>query len=67
MLVSAMTGGIGAASVGCTAGDEHAANSRLKPMIMGTSFVFILSTPLLMVLTIDLPIIYSFPEKDGVD
>jgi hypothetical protein len=65
--VSATTGGIAAVSVGCTAGDEHAPNSRLKPMIMGKSFVFILSTPVVMVLTIDLPIIYSFWARDGVD
>jgi hypothetical protein len=61
-----MTGGIAAAAVGCVAGDEHAANSRLVKIIKGKSLVFILSTPVLMVLTINLPILYSFPAKDGV-
>jgi hypothetical protein len=61
-----MTGGIAAASVGCVEGDEHAANSRLVRIIKGKSLVFILSTPVLMVLAINLPILYSFWANVGV-
>jgi hypothetical protein len=69
MLASAMTGGIAAASVGPAAETEgeHAANKRLKQIIVGKSLIFILSTPVVMVLTNDLPILYSFHAKVGVD
>jgi hypothetical protein len=69
MFVLAMTGGIAASSVGPAAETEgeHAANSRPAKIIMGKSLVFILSTPSLRVLTTNLPILYYFPAKVGVD
>jgi hypothetical protein len=77
MLVSAMTGGIAAASVGPAAetDGEHAVNSKLMKIITGKCLVFMVrSWPFFdsvgweqrLQSTIELPILYSFRMEVGV-